>query len=76
MIIKTKYNIGDIVYIMYNNKIILGEVTGIIIIKSNNMSSWQDNYLRYCINGLPERREVEIEEDKIFKTKEKLLKSL
>lgn len=76
MIIETKYNINDKVYIMYNNKVILCEVSGIIIIKSNNMSSWQDNYLRYCINGLPEKQEIEIEEDKIFKKKEELLKSL
>jgi hypothetical protein len=76
MIIETKYSIDEEVYLIYNNKIILGKITGIQIIKSNNLCSWSNNLLKYCINGLPIKQEMEMYESGLFKTKEELIASL
>ena len=69
MEIKTKYNVGDKVYFLSNNAVVCLPIDTIRIeIDKNN------NIIKYRIsnNGTCEWRQ----EDKLFTTKEELLKSL
>lgn len=76
MIIETKHSINDEVYILYGNKIYKGQVTGIGFVKSNNLCSWSEEKLEYCVNILPVKQEVVISENLVFSTKEELIASL
>lgn len=76
MIIETKYNIEDEVWFIYHNLVLNGKITGFKIIKSNNMCDWRNDYLIYSVNGLPIQQQIELEEKRLFKTKEELIASL
>lgn len=65
MEIKTKYNIGDKVWFMHDNKCVLKKVENIRI-------DVDDMYIQYIFNG----NEIWLSEKHLFSTKEELLKSL
>lgn len=70
MTIKTKFNIDDIVYFMYDNKVYNGRIKNIkIYIKSDN--SIKNIYDIHFARGITYSCE-----EPLFKTKEELLKSL
>jgi hypothetical protein len=75
MIINTKFNIGNEVWIMYANKIRKGEITGFTYSESNNMCSWS-NRSEYCINLLPDVQMHICNEVELFRSKEELINSL
>ena len=71
MIINTKYSIGDTVYSMSDNKVICEHITSII---TETVKDHKDNHetdIRYRTNN-----SRVIKEDRVFSTKEELLKSL
>lgn len=72
MEIKTKYSIGDKVWFKHNDLILEGEISSIAIKKYN--------YISYRIvanvNQIGTYLTFNMEESKIFPTKEELLKSL
>ena len=75
MEIKTKYNLFDEVYIMYDNKIVLTVVKGIRI--NIEHKPYLPN-ISIIITYVFSNRifTVEYPEDKVFKTKEELINSL
>lgn len=82
MEIKTKYNIGDIVYAMHDNKVISFTIDEIeVIIYSTKPQSVRyyskERYEVYSIStGNIERHRWSKYEYKLFPTKEELLKTL
>lgn len=65
MIVSTKYDIGDAVWFMYNNKCVSKKVENIRI-------DVDDMYIQYIFNG----GDIWLSEKHLFSTKEELLKSL
>lgn len=65
MEIKTKYNIGDKVWLMHNNKCVLKRIENISIDVSNM-------YIQYLFDG----NDIWLSEKYLFPNKEELLKSL
>jgi len=80
MTIKTKFNIGDEVWVIHNNKPICAMVHSIIITYRSTMPkeeyylSLNSNFLSYPSN-LGERSII-FKPTELFKTKQELLKSL
>lgn len=73
MTIETKFNVGDNIYFMFNNKITNGLINDIIYRKGNQVGEG----LFYSINILNYRiTDCSFKEDLLFSTKEELLKSL
>ena len=66
MEIKTKFNPGDIIWCIYENKAIRSKITGVGISVYETVST-----IEYTID-----KDERINEDKVFSTKEELLKSL
>lgn len=65
MEIKTKYNIGDKVWFIHQNKCVSMEVENILM-------NGKDMYVQYTFNN----NEIWLSENHLFPTKEELLKSL
>lgn len=65
MEIKTKFNIGDVAYFMYNDKIIHRKITSIYIVINDNESS-----ISYVLQGHLKT------ESNLFSSKDELIKSL
>lgn len=75
MKIETKYNLGDIVYLIGNNKVFSADITGIRIIETTSKCDWSKQITYHITgNGLPQN--CERREENLFSTKEELLKSL
>lgn len=75
MTIETKYDLNELVWIMYANKIREAEITGYRFQKSNSLCSW-NNIEEYCVNLLPDVQMHIVTEKDLFKTKEELIQSL
>lgn len=74
MTIETKYDIGDTVFYMDDNKVKSNKIDTITIERTTPKSikgSVCSNYIRYCGVG-----KFIKEEEEVFATKEELLKSL
>ena len=71
MTINTKYSIGDIVYSMYDNKVICEHITSIITETVKDHKGNLVTEIKYKTNN-----SRYIKEDKVFYTKENLLKTL
>lgn len=71
MIINTKYNIKDSIYLMHNNKVLIEYITSILseVIIDHNGNVVVEN--KYKTNS-----SKILKEDKIFTSKEELLKTL
>lgn len=72
MDIKTKYNINDIVYFLYDNKIQSGDITRIHI--SVRQGAQSEKYDGSIVPGSGEF--INLKKDMLFKTKEALIASL
>ena len=68
MTIETKFNIGDEVWFIYKDRCQHSKVESIRVYKHNSISKIEINYHLNGIDWLPEER--------LFSTKEELLKSL
>ena len=70
MTINTKYNIGDIIYFLYENKVINDEIDAIFY------SLYKDNSggLKYRLKNFYKGNHLEFKENEIFSTKEELIK--
>lgn len=74
MTIETKYDVRDIVWFMYNNKIESSPVRKIDI--TRKIYLWSTvTYVKYKL-ALSYVANIDFEEDELFPTKEELLKSL
>ena len=71
MTINTKYNIGDVVYSMSSNKVLLEHITSILIGAQIDHKSDIVTEVRYKTNNARV-----LDEDKVFSSKEELLNSL
>ena len=71
MTINTKYNIGDIVYSMYDNKVICEHIADILTATVKDHKGKLVTEIKYKTNN-----SRYIKEDKVFTSKEELLKSL
>jgi len=69
MTIETKYNYGDTVWLMRDNKIIEGKIFKIYTTSTDGGLGY---FVEYDINGTPQT----FDEDALFPSKEELLKSL
>ena len=67
MEVKTKFNVGDMVWYIYNNKVSHLDVTAVSI----SVYSDSDPIIKYTLHY-----DYELDESKLFTTKEELLKSL
>lgn len=73
MEIKTKYNIKDTVYFMYNNKAYEGKIINVYLKRDYK----SEDYTRYTVNVQDRNGNfIEILEENLFSSKEELLKSL
>lgn len=72
MKITTKYNPGEVVWIIRNNKAVESKIYEVI---PGKISSTFKNYDRYTLEGYNGNSPI-LYEYEIFKTKEELLKSL
>lgn len=72
MQINTKYNIGDEVYALFNNKVKNFIITGISIVAKEKFPI----LIRYISFNIITGEYMKIDEKEIFPTKEELLKSL
>ena len=71
MLIDIKYNIGDSIYSMYNNKVYHEHITSILTDTQINSKGVIKTEVRYKTNNARV-----LDEDKVFSSKEELLKSL
>ena len=71
MTINTKYSIGDSIYSMYNNKVYHEHITSILTDTQINSKGVIKTEVRYKTNNARV-----LDEDKVFSSKEELLKSL
>ena len=69
---KTKFEIGDIVFLIHDNKVAKGKITGIDVSAYNNKFEHTINTSELYIINYDEKYPVNV----LFKTKEELLKSL
>jgi hypothetical protein len=77
MTIETKFNVFDKVWSIYGNNIIEGKVVTIDIdVFATNESHVIDTTIKYKVNINKYIRPVEVDEDRLFRTKEDLIKSL
>ena len=67
MEVKTKFSVGDMVLYIYNNKVSHLDVTAVSI----SIYSDSDPIIKYTLHY-----DYELDESKLFTTKEELLKSL
>ena len=78
MIIETKYNIGDEVYMLISNRVKKLEVIGVLITKGETRKS--ENYtsqeIRYNLHVVGEQSYEGFSESSLFTTKEDLIASL
>lgn len=73
MIIETKYNIYDEIWLMYNDKPVKSTIVGIMICKTSNKCQLAEQisyYLDVTSDNIVRR------ETSLFKTKEELINSL
>jgi hypothetical protein len=75
MTIETKFDIGDVCYFMYDNKVKDSTIVKINFTKEKLLSSFNMEKLTYNV-ALGYVSNIDFEEDKLFPTKEDLLKSL
>ena len=75
--IKTKFDLNQLVYILYNNKVIIARIIDIQII-SHNMEKHNDLAIEYYLVDADDknRRLGFYLEENIFDTKKQLLESL
>ena len=71
MLIDIKYNIGDSIYSMYNDKVYHEHITSILTDTQINSKGVIKTEVRYKTNNARV-----LDEDKVFSSKEELLKSL
>ena len=71
MLIDIKYNIGDSIYLMHNNKVYNEHITSILTDTQINSKGVIKTEVRYKTNNARV-----LDEDKVFSSKEELLKSL
>ena len=71
MLIDIKYSIGDSIYSMYNNKVYHEHITSILTDTQINSKGVIKTEVRYKTNNARV-----LDEDKVFSSKEELLKSL
>lgn len=77
MTIETKFNVFDKVWSIYGNNIIEGKVVTIDInVFATNGSHVIDTTIKYKVNINKYIRPVEVDEDRLFRTKEDLINSL
>lgn len=77
MKIETKYNIGDTLYFLENNKVVTHEVLGVqITIDSYDNITTVCNYKQYPITAMGANPPIPVNEKYAFLTKEELLESL
>lgn len=73
MVIETKYNIGDEVWFIHDNKVKSATIITISIFVERDMNSqYVSNSAQYGLYGFP----YPYVENHLFRTKEELLKSL
>jgi hypothetical protein len=75
MIIETKHNINDEVWVLYDDKVLKGKIQGINLVKSKGTCPWVDG-INYFIKLTGLVNNYVCNENKIFKTKQELLDSL
>ena len=75
MDIKTKYNIGDSVFFMNDNRVWQGEIESFDIGFSQRSSGEKYITISYCVKTMF-FTDFSVAENKLFTTKEDLLKSL
>lgn len=71
MLIDIKYSIGDSIYSMYNDKVYHEHITSILTDTQINSKGVIKTEVRYKTNNVRV-----LDEDKVFSSKEELLKSL
>lgn len=72
MEIKTKFNLGQKVYLLWNNKVIRPQIEGISVRVNALGNGEKDISITYELVGLDKRFDEEV----LFATKEELLQSL
>ena len=72
MEIKTKFNLGQKVYLLWNNKVVCPQIDGIIVRVIALGGGEKDIYIVYELDELDKRFDEEV----LFATKEELLQSL
>lgn len=75
MTIETKFDIGDVCYFMYDNKVKDSTIVKINFTKEELTATFNMEKLTYNVE-LGYVSNIDFEEDKLFPTKEDLLKSL
>lgn len=81
MTIETKYNIGDMVFVLFLNKIYEIEILKIeIIVKTNTFHYQDESTILYTTstveNEVWQKKQSKFYENEIFSTKQELLNSL
>lgn len=72
MEITTKYNLEDTVYFMQDNKLKSAEIVGVNV----SIRTGASRYIEYKVYRSNDIRELNINEEDLFTSKEELLKSL
>ena len=75
MEIKTKYDIGQRVFFMNDNRVCVGTIEWFDIGFSQRISGEKDMTISYCVKTMY-FTDFSVAEDKLFPTKEELIESL
>ncbi len=75
MKIETKHSINDSVYLLYDSKVVQGTIIYINYSIRNNGGNIEES-TTYTVTGISGITTVNKEENKLFSTKEELIKSL
>ncbi len=72
MKIETKYSVGDVVFVMHNNKVVPIKIMGV----HYSIDVYKGEHITYASDIVVAGGPIRFEEKYVFKTKEDLLKSL